>query len=626
MKNYTSIPSAFFERVNNTPQNPAYRYRNDNNEEKVTITYKNLYNKINAAAKAFDIKGLSKKHVAIFSENRIEWFISDMALLALGSADVPRGVDSSSDELNYIIEHSESEAVLVENEYVYKKIKKHHKDISLIVVLDSSMHDPDNNIYSFNELLEIGEKALNGDENFAVKKASKLTNESIATIIYTSGTTGKPKGVILTHGNILHNVRVLPDIIQLKSGEKLLTILPIWHIYERTISYVTAIIGCFTAITNKRYLKNDFIEEKPDIFISVPAIWVNIYNTVIKNINKKSAVAKNLAKFLIKRSVKYIRSKRYQNNLIYLLGDEKIDNKKSEYSIGMFDPIFHKMAQKMVYSKILELTGGRIRLTISGGGALPMYIEDFIEAVGINLVVGWGITETSPVVTLRSPYKNYRGTCGTPIPEVKIEVRDKNGNICPEGVMGVCYIKGPNIFKEYYKDPELTKQSKVEDFFNSGDLGAYTQQGEIVLTGRAKETIVLLTGENVEPQPIENKVMESSYISQIMLVGQDKSSIGAVIVINKENIKDYFDMQKIPYDENKLPQSKEVYKLIREELDKLINYKNGFKPYEAVSKIIITDEEFTLENGLLTQSLKIKRSNVAEAYHEKIEALYDKIK
>ncbi|WP_300369938.1 AMP-binding protein, partial [Brachyspira sp.] len=273
-----------------------------------------------------------------------------------------------------------------------------------------------------------------------------------------------------------------------------------------------------------------------------------------------------------------------------------------------------------------ELTGGKMRLTISGGGALPMYIEDFVEAVGINLIVGWGITETSPVVTLRSPYKNYRGTCGSPIPEVKIEVRDKDGNVCKEGVMGVCYIKGPNVFKEYYKDPQLTEQAKINDYFNSGDLGTYTQQGEIVLTGRAKETIVLLTGENVEPQPIENKAMESSYISQIMLVGQDKSATGAIVVINKDNIKDYFDKHKISYDEKTLASSKEVYKLIRDDLDNLINYKNGFRPYESIAKIIITDEEFTIENRLLTQSLKIKRANVMEAYKDKIDALYDKIK
>lgn len=631
MKTYSSIPSAYFETVKKMPQSPAYRYR-DNNGEKITITYKELYDKINAIAKAFEIKGLASKNAAIFSENRIEWFICDMALLSVGSVDVPRGNDSTSEELNYIIEHSESKAVLVENKYVFDKIEKHHNDLSLIVFLDNSMHNPSKNIYSFDKFLELGREALNGNEDFAINEAKKLNNENTATIIYTSGTTGKPKGAVLTHGNIMHNIRVLPDIIKLRSGEKLLTILPIWHIYERTISYVTAITGCFTAITNKRDLKNDFAEEKPDIFISVPAIWINIYNTVMKNIDKKGLFSKILAKTLIKGSIRHIRNLRFQNNLTYSIG-EKGEKKEEDkiYKMGLFDSLFHKLAKKIIYKKIIELTGGKLRLTISGGGALPMYIEDFVEAAGINLAVGWGITETSPVVTLRSPYKNYRGTCGKPIPEVEIEIRDKKGNICKNGVMGVCYIKGPNVFKEYYKDKELTETVKKDGFFDSGDLGTYTNEGEIVLTGRAKETIVLLTGENVEPQPIENKAMESKYISQIMLIGQDKSSTGAVIVINIENIKEYFDKHKIRYDnsnDNFFNSSKElnneVNKLIKSELNGLINAKNGFRPYEIISKIIITNEEFTIENGLLTQSLKMKRFDIMQKYKEEIEKIYQK--
>lgn len=624
MIEYNSIPSAYFETAMKIPQSPAYRYR-DNGGEKITITYKDLYNKINAIAKAFEVKGLSSKNVAIFSENRIEWFICDMALLSLGSVDVPRGNDSTSEELNYIIEHSEAKAVLVENKYVFDKIKKHHNDLQLIVFLDSSMHNPDKNIYSFDKFLEFGKEALNGKSDFAINKAKKLNNENVATIIYTSGTTGKPKGAVLTHGNILHNVRVLPDIIKLKSGEKLLTILPIWHIYERTISYVTAIRGCFTAITNKRDLKIDFSEEKPDIFISVPAIWINIYNTVMKNIDRKGLFSKIFAKTIIKGSIRYVRNLRYQNNLIYIIGKERKEDKIKDYQIGLFDYFFHKLAKKIIYQKIIELTGKRLRLTISGGGALPMYIEDFIEAAGINLVVGWGITETSPVVTLRSPYKNYRGTCGTPIPEVTIEIRNKKGEICKDGVMGVCYIKGPNVFKEYYKDKELTETVKKDDFFDSGDLGTYTKEGEIVLTGRAKETIVLLTGENVEPQPIENKAMESQYISQIMLIGQDQASTGAIIVINLENIKEYFEKHKIDFDNlNDLKNSAEVNKLIKSELKKLVNAKNGFRPYEIISKIIITDKEFSIENGLLTQSLKMKRFNIMQKYKEEIEKLYQK--
>lgn len=624
MDNYTSIPSAFFETAMRLPQSPAYKYKNkDGNKE--TITYKKLYDKINALAKAFDVYEISSKHVAIFSENRMEWFISDMALLAVGSVDVPRGNDSTKAELEYIIEHSECEAVLVENKHMYEKIKDLHSKLSFILLLDSSMHDPSKKIYAFDKFLEIGEKELKGDDTFIYKKALKLKKEDLATIIYTSGTTGKPKGVVLTHGNILHNVEVLPDIVHLKIGDKFLSMLPIWHIYERTISYVTSITGCFTVITNKRDLKTDFTEEKPDLFISVPAIWVNIYNGVMKNIDKKGFLLSHFVRFLIDRSIAYTRYVRYENNLVYLLGKETKKTHAKDYRVFLFDVLFHILAKKMVYKKLIELTGGRMRLTISGGGALPMYIEDFLEAAGINLVVGWGITETAPVVTLRKPEKNFRGTCGMPVPYVEIEVRDKNGNKCEDGTMGVCFIKGPNVFKEYYKDPELTNKAKVNGFFDSGDLGTYTTEGEIVLTGRAKETIVLLTGENVEPQPIENKILESIYISQIMLVGQDKPSIGAIAVLNEEAIKEFLDKHKVNYENKELSEITEVIKLIKHEIDSLVNAKTGFRPYESVSKIMIVNKEFTIENDMLTQSLKIKRQNIMNYYKDDIERMYAKM-
>ncbi len=621
MKNYTSIASAFFETVANIPNKEAYRYKN-NNSEKETITYIDLYSKVNAIAKAFKLKGCSKKNVAIFSENRIEWFICDMALLSIGAIDIPRGNDSTSDELTYIIEHSESNVVLVENEYVYKKIEKLYSKLELIIFLDSSTHNPDKNIYSFDKFLEFGNEALNGDTNFAIDEAKQVNLNDVATIIYTSGTTGKPKGVVLTHDNILHQVKVLPPIIGLKQGEKLLTVLPIWHIYERMISYVTCITGCFTAITNKRDLKNDFFEEKPGIFISVPAIWINIYNGVLKNIEKKGGFSAIFAKNLIKSSMRYIRNIRYKNKLVYLVGDETLESKSKDYICFPFDSIMHKLAKKIVYKKIIELTGGRMRLTISGGGALPMHIEDFLEAVGINLIVGWGITETSPVLTLRDINKNYRGTCGSAIDEVEVEIRDKDGNICDDGIMGVCFVKGPNIFKEYYKDKELTDSVKVNGFFNTGDLGTKTKQGEIVLTGRAKETIVLLTGENVEPQPIENKLVESKYIHQVMLIGQDKPSVGAIIIINEENILEYLTHHKIKFNKEDLTNCNEVNKLIKNELSRLINNHTGFRSYECISKVILSNDEFTIDNGLLTQSLKMKRFEITEKFKEEIELLY----
>lgn len=621
-KKYASIPESFILTAEKYPDAPAYRYRV--NDKKETICYKELFDKVSKAAAAFEKHGVKNKNVAIFSENRIEWFISDMALLSIGSVDVPRGNDSTEKELLYILEHSDSVAAIVENEYVYKKIASYQDKLLFIIVLDSSMNDRKKNIISFKEFLKDGEDYLKDKENYLKKNVAERKREDIATIIYTSGTTGFPKGAVLTHENILHNIEVLPAMIELKEKEKLVSILPIWHIYERTISYVTASFACFTALTTKRDIKTDLSEEKPNIFISVPALWLNIYNTVMKTIDRKKFFAKNIAKFLIKRSVRYVRRKRYENNLVYLLGNETKENHKKEYRKRLIDKVWHNLAKKIVYKNILAITGGQMRLTISGGGALPMYIEDFLEACGIPLIVGWGITETSPVITLRDQNKNYRGTCGKPVPFDEIEVRDQEGNVLKDGELGVCYVKGPNIFKEYYKNKELTNELKKDGWFNTGDLGAYTRNGEIVLTGRAKETIVLMTGENVEPQPIENKALESPYILQMMLVGQDKPSIGALVVLDEENIKIYSDKHKIHLEERKLSEVKEIMKLIKHEINIRINEKHGFRPFERISKIAILDTPFRIENEQITQSLKMKRNEIAKQYQSLIDKMYSK--
>jgi len=617
-----SIPDGFFKSCATFGNSPAFRYKIENGE-KETLTYKETYNRVNALAKAFDIYGIKYgTHVAIFSENRIEWFLSDIALLSLGAIDIPRGNDSSIGEFRFIVEHSEPFAIIVENKMMYDKLKPLLSKSKFVLVLDSSVSDEKNNVYSFSRFILEGENALNGDDNFVKDRAKLVNQKSIATIIYTSGTTGRPKGVVLTHGNILHNTETVPKYIKLVAGDKLVSILPIWHAYERTISYGVLLVGGFTCFSNKKDFKNDLLEEKPDILGSVPAIWVNIHKSVMKEISKKGFLARNMATFFINKSIEHIRYQRYKNNMIYLLGNETKEDHKKNYKSSIMGGFCHKMAKKLVYNKIVKLLGGRMRLTVSGGSALPMYIEDFLEACGINLVVAWGITEASPAISFRVADNNYRGTCGIPLDNVEIEVRDEDGNKCEDGQMGLCWIKGPNVFEEYYKEPELTSKVKVDGFFNTGDLGACTKQGEIVLTGRVKETIVLLTGENVEPQPIESKILESKTIENVVLVGQDKPTIGALIVLDEEEVKNYCIQHKIDFANKKLSELADIMKLVKNEVSRLISQKTGFKPYESISKISIIDK-ITIENELLTQSLKVKRNEVFNRYKEVIENMYN---
>ena len=623
MSKYKSIPDAFIKTADLYKDKEILRYRvNDNDSKKESIKYKDLYDKVNCCAKAFEKYGMTDKHICIFSENRLQWFIVDMALLSIGSVDVPRGNDSTEKELEYIYNHSDSCAIIVENTYMYNKVKSFASKAKFILVLDSSIDDKDNNIISFDRFMDEGKESLNGDNDFIRKTVAKIDKENIVTIIYTSGTTSIPKGVVLKHKNILHNIDVVPDIIDLKVGETLVSMLPIWHIYERTISYIAITFGCPTTISNKKNLKIDLVEEKPDIFVSVPAIWENIYNAVLKSINKKSFIARTIANFLLKRSTRYVRRRRYEDGFISLTGDEKKEDHKREYPNKILDALWHKLAKSIIYKNILALTGGNIRLTTSAGSTLPSYLEDFLEACGMTFTSGWGITETSPVISLSSYKKNYMGTSGPIVPRVEVEVRDSEGNVLEDGCLGVCWIKGENVFSEYYKNEELTKEVLVDGWFNSGDLGVFSHKKEIIIKGREKETVVLLTGENVEPQPIENKILESPYIEQIIIVGQDKPLLGALIVLNNENINNYCKKHNIELYIKKLSNIKGLERFIKKEISKMITSQNGFKKFETVSRIAILSEGFTIENNLLTQSLKMKRNEITKRYKDIIESIY----
>lgn len=608
----------FVKTVENMPGRRAFKYRNSNGQ-KQTITYIETYEMVNAFALGLSKLGLSKTHVSIFSENRIEWFVADMALLGIGSSDVPRGTDTTAFELRMIVEHSNSEAIIVENSATYEKIKDIAENMKAVIVLDDSIDDEKNNVYSYSSVMQMG---IDVEKDYYKQQAEKVSGEDVATIIYTSGTTGKPKGVMLEHKNILHNVEVLPPLVNLNETDTLLSILPIWHIYERTICYVCVSKGAFTVYSNKRLLKNDLAEERPTILISVPAVWLNVYNGVMNKISKEKPLKRALARFLIEKSVAHIRNKRIKNDKLIIYGEDTAENHSAENPKVFLGEFIHFLAKKIVFKNIVALTGGRLRYTISGGGALPMHVEDFLEAAGVTLIVGWGITETSPVVSLRLVEDNIRGTCGKEVPQVEVEIRGKDGEKLQDGEMGVCWLKGPNIMRGYYKDPLMTSHAIVDGWYNSGDLGKRTKQGHIVLVGRAKETIVLLSGENIEPLTIEDAAMRSNFIDQIVLVGQDRKFLGALIYPNLDKLKEVLNKtEETPIKE--ILETDESRKIIRKELDKHINEENGFKQYERIIRFALIDEPFSTDNGLMTQSLKFKRNEIFERYGNVIDNLYN---
>jgi long-chain acyl-CoA synthetase len=469
---------------------------------------------------------------------------------------------------------------------------------------------------NFSQLLDIG------SNNTLI--ATKQSSESLATLIYTSGTTGKPKGVMLSHKNLLHQVKNLGTVVQPKKGDIALSILPTWHSYERSGEYFLLSQGCTQIYTNLRSVKGDLKKFKPNYMIAVPRLWESIYEGVQKQFREQPAKKQSLVKFLLETSQKYIEARRISQGLslnhIHASFIERSQAKITE--LGLL--LFHALGEKLVYTKVREATGGNIKHVISGGGALPAYIDNFFEIVGVEILQGYGLTETSPVTNARRPWRNLRGSSGQPIPgtEVKI-VNPETRQPLPVGERGLVLLKGPQIMQGYYQNPEATtKAIDTEGWFDSGDLGWVTPENDLVLTGRAKDTIVLTNGENIEPQPIEDACLRSPYIDQIMLVGQDQRSIGALIVPNLEALEKWAETQN---NSQKIDlESKIVQDLFRQELNREVQNRPSYRADDRVGPFKLIEEQFSIENGLMTQTLKIRRHVVMSRYCDIINAMFAK--
>lgn len=294
----------------------------------------------------------------------------------------------------------------------------------------------------------------------------------------------------------------------------------------------------------------------------------------------------------------------------------------------------HTLGNKLVYQKVREAMGGCFKNSISGGGSLAMYLENFFEIVGVQVLVGYGLTETSPVLTARRPWRNPRGASGQPIPKTEIRIVDPvSRQPLLQGERGIILARGPQIMQGYYQNPEATAQAiDSEGWFNTGDLGWLTPKNDLIITGRAKDTIVLSNGENIEPQPLEDACLRSPYIAQIMVVGQDQRSLGALIVPNLEALQQWAAAQKLflelPHEENLANfqsisfDSRLVQDLFRQELNREVKNRPGYRPDDRIGPFRFILEPFSIENGTMTQTLKVRRPVVAERYHDMINGMF----
>ncbi|MDJ0594143.1 MAG: AMP-binding protein [Pleurocapsa sp. MO_226.B13] len=597
----------------------------------VEINYRDLKSKIEQFATGLQTLGIQPQaKVALFADNSPRWFIADQGIMTAGGVDVVRSSGAEKQELLYILENSDSTSLVVENLTTLAKLSPELSDlpIQLIILLSDETPSEETSIktVNFQELMTIGsENSLQPVEQH---------QDTLATLLYTSGTTGKPKGVMLSHGNLLHQVNYVKTVFQPQAGDVVLSILPSWHAYERAAEYFFLAHGGTQVYTSIRYFKQDLKEFQPTYMVGVPRLWESLYDGIQKLLSEQSARQQKLVKFLLKQSERYITNQRIADNTSLEHFDvSPIARSLADLKAGTIYPL-HALADKLVYRKI-RAGVGNIKAVCSGGGSLAKYLDDFYQTVGIDVFVGYGLTETSPITNARTPKHNVRGSAGKPLPKTEIKIVDpETRETLPQGQRGLVLIKGAPVMQGYYKNPEATNKAiDSEGWFDSGDLGWVTPYNDLVLTGRAKDTIVLTNGENIEPQPIEDACVRSVYIDQIMLVGQDQRSLGALIVPNLETLQQWVTEQKLdlklPTPESspeEVAQSdlnhKAIIDLYRHELTREVKNRPGYKTDDRITDFRFIVEPFSQANGLMTQTFKIKRPQIRAKYQNAIDEIF----
>ncbi|WP_228054593.1 AMP-dependent synthetase/ligase [Gloeocapsopsis crepidinum] len=588
------------------------------------ITYTQLYQQIQQFAAALQALQVGEgqngvpPRIALIADNSPRWFIADQGIIASGAANVVRSSQAERQELLFILENSGSIALVVENQQTLQKLRADLATlpISVIVLLSDEAPEADASlkVLNFPQFMSLG-------ENQPLQPVQQ-NRETLATLMYTSGTTGKPKGVMLTHGNLLHQVETLGAIVQPQAGDRVLSILPTWHVYERTGEYFLLSQGCTQIYTNIRQVKKDIREFKPNYMVGVPRLWESIYEGVKKQFREQPANKQRLIDFFLSKSQQFVEARRIVHGLsLNSLNPSMSERLSASVQATALSPI-HSLGEKIVYQKVREATGGQLKQVISGGGSLAMHLENFFEIIGVEVLVGYGLTETSPVTNARRQWRNLRGASGQPLPGTQVRIVDpETRQPLPQGERGLVMVRGPQIMQGYYQNPEATaKAIDSEGWFDTGDLGWVTPEDDLVITGRAKDTIVLTNGENIEPQPIEDACLRSPYIDQIMLVGQDQKSLGALIVPNLEALQQWAASQNI--DTELDLNSKTIQNLFRQELNREVKNRPGYRPDDRIGSFELISEPFSMENGMMTQSFKIKRPVVTEHYRDIINKMF----
>lgn len=631
-----TIPKTLRQVASTYPSHTAQLSKDESGTFRPT-TFSELYREVQElAAGLLEIDVARGDHVGLIADNRKEWFLADLALLTIGAADVPRGTDAPDQEVRTILGFGDCKAAFVEDGRQLERLagmKEELKELRRIIVMDPGFHPeaaPDLprriKLSTLTELRSRGAERLQKEPKLIETEIEEGDEHDIATLIFTSGTTGEPKGVMLTHRNFLHQVENVPKLINVGPGDIWLCVLPVWHSFERIMQYVA--LGSASALAYSKPIGKimlaDFAAVRPTWMASVPRIWEAIRAGIYRNIQSQGGIKLALFKFFVDVGKLHDGASARVKGLMprFKKRSRALDFLAGILPFLLLYPL-RALGGVLVFSKIRERLGGRFVAGVSGGGALPPYVDNFFAAAGVLLLEGYGLTETAPVLAVRAQDHPVRGTVGPVFPGTEIKIVSEDGVTLPPGQQGIVMARGPQVMRGYYKNPEATSAILDDDgWLNTGDLGMLTHDNELRITGRAKDTIVLLGGENIEPAPIESKLRESEYIDNAVVTGQDKKFLGALVVVNLEALERFASEKGISYvDTEELLQSPEVQELYSDEINSRIHPQQGFKSFERIYRFKLLDETFEYGRELSAKQ-EIKRHVIADLYRDEIEALF----
>lgn len=595
----------------------AFAFKPSTNSEYKTITWDTVKEDVTAVASFLIDQGIQKgDRVAILSENRYEWAVVDLAIQMTGSINVSLYTTLPPNQCEYILQDSEAKIFFVSTGIQLKKaveIFDNCPELKKVIAFDEpkvEKYMKNDFVKLFDSVCAAGLKAEQKHEKELKNRVKSVKPEDIATLIYTSGTTGKPKGAMLTHRNIVSNVKAAHDAISIGEQDRCLSFLPLCHSFERTGGYYAMVSGgaeIYYAESVDTVAKN-MTEVCPTIVVSVPRLFEKIYNLVNKSVKEGSAIQQRIFSWALDVGEKYWKGERGLVSLQKALAD------------------------RMVFNKLKERTGGRIRFFVSGGAALPPDIGTFFMAAGLNILEGYGLTETSPVMCCNRYGEEVIGSVGKVINGVTVGIQRLEDNKIIAQLSGEDYPsnltteegeilnRGPNTMKGYWKNEEATNEM-IDDngWLHTGDVGRF-ENGNLKITDRIKHMIVNAGGKNIYPGPIEDMFKTSPWIDQLVVVGEKKSYMAALIVPDFEALENYAKQNDISFESmEELIKHESIHNLFSKEIR---SFSKELASHEKIRDFRLVPGEFTVETGELTPTLKVKRRVIEDKFGELIEDIF----